>query len=165
MTYPDIILTGNLTRDPECRWVNQGKPVTTLSVACNSRKQNQATGQYEDTEPLYVKCEAWEALAEDLANLRKGQRLHVHGRIIPNTWTDSKTQRKHYDWKVRIFQAWQPTTLGQPKQQTAQTGTPESGESWGEDAWDTTPETTSPPTNTDSLEPLTGLPYTDTPPF
>ena len=42
-----VIITGNLTRDPELRSTNSNV-VCSLRVACNGRRKNQSTGEWED---------------------------------------------------------------------------------------------------------------------
>ena len=43
-----VVLTGNLTHDPELRSTNSGTSVCSLRVACNTRRKNTATGEWQD---------------------------------------------------------------------------------------------------------------------
>ena len=43
-----VVLTGNLTRDPELRSTSSGMSVCSLRVACNTRRKNQSTGEWSE---------------------------------------------------------------------------------------------------------------------
>ena len=43
-----VVLTGNLTSDPELRSLPSGSSVCKLRVACNTRRKNGSTGEWED---------------------------------------------------------------------------------------------------------------------
>ncbi|NMW66002.1 single-stranded DNA-binding protein [Mobiluncus mulieris] len=133
--YPETEATGNLTRDPETRWTGDGKAVTAFTIACNQTRRNPQTNQFEDSEPLFLRCEAWETLAENIGNLHKGQLLHVHGRLQPNTWTDREGNQRE-QVRLRVANAWLPLTppqdapqtiASQPYQQPAYATTPNGG--------------------------------------
>ena len=53
-----VVLTGNLTRDPELRSLPSGMSVCSLRVACNTRRKNNATGDWED-KPNYFDVTVW----------------------------------------------------------------------------------------------------------
>lgn len=83
-----VLLVGNLTRDPEMRYTPGGKAVTEFTVAVN-----EGFGEKRTTE--YIRCEAWERLAESVAErARKGSKVAVEGRIKVNSWKDEKTNAK-----------------------------------------------------------------------
>ena len=48
MNINRVILTGNLTKDPDVRTPASGLSVCTLRLACNARRKNNATGDWED---------------------------------------------------------------------------------------------------------------------
>jgi len=58
-SFNKVILVGNLTRDPEIRYINSGSPVTKFRIAVNPSKKD---AKPEDT--MYVDIVAWERLAE-----------------------------------------------------------------------------------------------------
>ena len=59
-----VVLTGNLTRDPELRSTPSGTPVCSLRLACNGRRKNNETNQWEDA-PNYFDITVWGAQGEN----------------------------------------------------------------------------------------------------
>ncbi|HZA87238.1 MAG TPA: single-stranded DNA-binding protein, partial [Acidimicrobiales bacterium] len=55
-----VVLTGNLTRDPELRHTNGGTAVCSLRVASNTRRKDQSTGEWVD-KPNYFDVTVWGA--------------------------------------------------------------------------------------------------------
>ncbi len=75
-----VMIIGNLGKDPEMKYTQQGKPVTTFSVAV-SRTWKDPEGQMKE-ETEWFRVVAWEKLAE-LCNeyLRKGSKVYIEGRL------------------------------------------------------------------------------------
>jgi single-strand DNA-binding protein len=72
-----VILVGRLTKDPEMRFTQSGKGVTSFTLAVKRTFKN-AQGEYEAD---FVNCIAWNN-AENVANyLKKGSLAGVDGRI------------------------------------------------------------------------------------
>jgi single-strand DNA-binding protein len=81
-----VVITGNLTRDPELRSTGGGTPVCELRVAVNSRRKNGQTGEWED-KPNYFDVTVWGAQGENCANyLSKGRPVAVEGRLDWREW-------------------------------------------------------------------------------
>ena len=81
-----VVITGNLTRDPELRHTGGGTAVCDLRVAVNSRRKNGQTGQWED-KPNYFDVTVWGAQGENCANyLSKGRPVAVEGRLDWREW-------------------------------------------------------------------------------
>ena len=81
-----VVLTGNLTRDPELRSTQSGMSVCSLRIASNTRRKNQATGEWED-KPNYFDVTVWGAQGENCANyLSKGRPVAVQGRLDWREW-------------------------------------------------------------------------------
>ena len=55
MSINRVIISGNLTRDPELRSTAGGLPVLGFGVAVNDRRKNQQTGEWEDY-PNFIDC-------------------------------------------------------------------------------------------------------------
>ena len=55
MSINRVIISGNLTRDPELRSTASGLPVLGFGVAVNDRRKNQQTGEWEDY-PNFIDC-------------------------------------------------------------------------------------------------------------
>lgn len=94
MTPSTVTIIGNLTRDPELRFTQSGRPVSSFSVAVNKRKRNEA-GEWEDAGADFFNVTAWGSLGENLANsLEKGTRVIVTGRLVQRQWeTDQGDKR------------------------------------------------------------------------
>jgi single-strand DNA-binding protein len=83
-----VVITGNLTRDPELRHLGSGTAVCKLRVAVNSRRKDGQTGQWVD-KPNYFDVTVWGAQGENCANyLSKGRPVAVEGRLDWREWED-----------------------------------------------------------------------------
>ena len=81
-----VVLTGNLTRDPELRHTNGGTAVCSLRIATNTRRKDQSTGEWVD-KPNYFDVTVWGAQGENCANyLSKGRPVAVQGRLDWREW-------------------------------------------------------------------------------
>src|SRR5687768_15685405 len=75
-----VILTGNLTRDPELRALPSGTSVCKLGVASNTRRKN-TDGEWVD-KPNYFDVTVWGAQGETCAEyLEKGRPVAIDGRL------------------------------------------------------------------------------------
>lgn len=89
-----VILTGNLTRDPELRSTNSGFNICSLRLAVNSRRKDNQSGQWID-EPNYFDITVFGAQGENCAKfLAKGRPVAIDGRLKWREWTDQNTQQK-----------------------------------------------------------------------
>ena len=80
-----VIMTGNLTRDPELRSTNSGTPVCGLRIACNTRRKD-GSGNWVD-KPNYFDVTVWGAQGENCANyLSKGRPVAIEGRLDWSEW-------------------------------------------------------------------------------
>ena len=80
-----VVLTGNLTRDPELRHTPGGTPVTSLRIAVNSRRKDE-TGQWAD-KPNYFSISVFGNQAESCAQyLSKGRPVAIDGRLEWREW-------------------------------------------------------------------------------
>ena len=81
-----VVLTGNLTRDPELRSTQNGTPVCSLRVACNTRRKDPASGEWTDR-PGYYDVTVWGAQGENCAAyLEKGRPVAIDGRLEWREW-------------------------------------------------------------------------------
>ncbi|MDD5679181.1 MAG: single-stranded DNA-binding protein [Kiritimatiellae bacterium] len=80
-----VFLIGNLTRDPEIRYIPSGKAVADIRMAL-SRKYRTASGEVKD-ETCYVSVVAWERQAETAGEyLKKGSAILVEGSLRYEQW-------------------------------------------------------------------------------
>jgi single-strand DNA-binding protein len=81
MNINRVVLTGNLTADPELRSTSSGTPVARLRLAVNTRRRDAATGQWEE-KPNYFDVTVWGTQAENCDKyLAKGRPVAVDGRL------------------------------------------------------------------------------------
>lgn len=83
-----VLVMGNLTREVELRYTQQGKPVAEISIAINRK-----TGEHEDV--CYLKVVAWGKTAENCQRyLGKGSCVFVEGYLKQENWEDRQTGQK-----------------------------------------------------------------------
>lgn len=88
MNINRVVLTGNLTRDPELRTLQSGTAVCHLRVASNTRRKDPKSGSWVD-KPNYLDVTVWEAQAEHAAKfLTKGRAVAIDGRL---EWREFET--------------------------------------------------------------------------
>jgi single-strand DNA-binding protein len=81
-----ITVVGNVTRDPELKFLNNGNAALKLSIAVNRRWQNRQTQEWEER-VSYFEVVGYGAMAENAANsLTKGARVIVSGRLEQRSW-------------------------------------------------------------------------------
>ena len=86
MSINKVIITGNLTRDPELRQTAGGTAVLGLGVAVNDRTKNQQTGEWEDR-PNFVDCTMFGNRAQAVAGyLHKGTKVAIEGKLRWSQW-------------------------------------------------------------------------------
>jgi len=84
-----VILTGNLTRDPELRSTQGGTSVCSLRLAVNTRRRS-AAGEWED-KPNFFDITVWGAQGENCNRfLSKGRPVAVDGRLEWREFTDKQ---------------------------------------------------------------------------
>ena len=87
-SFNRITLVGNLTRDPEIRYVGSGAAVTKFTLAVNRRSKQQ-----EETD--YIDCVAWDKLAETCNTyLKKGMSALVDGRLSIRSYDDKDGNKR-----------------------------------------------------------------------
>lgn len=84
-SFNRVILVGNLTRDPELKYIPSGTAVTEIGLAVNDRRKN-AQGEWID-ETTFVDITLWGRTAEVASEyLTKGAPLLVEGRLKLDSW-------------------------------------------------------------------------------
>ena len=87
-----VILTGNLTRDPELRSLQSGTSVCSLRIASNARRKH--NGEWVD-KPNYFSVTVWGAQGENCHRfLSKGRPVCIDGRLDWREWTQDDTKRE-----------------------------------------------------------------------
>ncbi|MBN2217611.1 MAG: single-stranded DNA-binding protein [Pirellulales bacterium] len=84
-SYNRVILVGNVTRDPELRYIPSGTAVTDLGLAVNDRRKN-SSGEWVD-ETTFVDVTLWARQAEIATEyLSKGSPVLIEGRLKLDSW-------------------------------------------------------------------------------
>ncbi len=93
-----VVLTGNLTADPELRSLPSGTSVCKLWVVCDTRRKDGASGDWVD-KPNYFDVTVWGAQGENVARYNtKGSALAIDGRLEWRDWeTDTGAKRQAVD--------------------------------------------------------------------
>lgn len=87
-----VILLGNLTRDPELRQTPSGQSVASFSLALNRSYKDQSGEWQEATD--YIDVVAWGPLGERVSQyLSKGRRVLVQGRLQSRSWEQEGQKR------------------------------------------------------------------------
>src|ERR1700761_3529313 len=87
-SFNKIILVGNLTRDPEIRYVGAGAAVTKCTLAVNRRSKQQ-----EETD--FIDIVAWDKLAETCNTyLKKGMSCLVEGRLSIRSYETKEGEKR-----------------------------------------------------------------------
>jgi single-strand DNA-binding protein len=89
-----VILTGNLTADPELRSLPSGTSVCRLRVASNTRRKDASSGEWVD-KPNFFDVTVWGAQGENCARyLSKGRPLALDGRLEWREWQDQQGNKR-----------------------------------------------------------------------
>lgn len=135
MNYNKVILGGNLTRDPEIKFLASGSAVCAFGLAVN-RTWKTETGEKKE-EVTFVDVTAFGKTAETISQYcKKGSNLFVEGRLRLEQWNDKTTGQKRTKMSVVVenFQfvggkreesaARQPAAQAPPTPTAAATGAP-----------------------------------------
>lgn len=88
-----VMLIGNLTRDPELRYLPSGQAVATFTVAVN-RTYNAQSGEKKE-EVSFIRIVVWAKQAENCNEyLKKGSPVFVEGRLQSRNWETQDGQKR-----------------------------------------------------------------------
>ncbi|MEI7683111.1 MAG: single-stranded DNA-binding protein [Candidatus Saccharibacteria bacterium] len=91
-SFNQVILMGNLTRDPELRQIPSGQSVCSFSLALN-RSYKSGDGEWQEATD-YVDVVAWGPLGERVAQyVTKGRPVLVNGRLQSSSWEQEGKKR------------------------------------------------------------------------
>lgn len=89
-----VIITGNLTSDPELRSLPSGSSVCKLRIAVNTRRKDGQSGEWID-KPNYFDVTVWGAQGENCARyLSKGRGAAIDGRLEWREWQDQQGNKR-----------------------------------------------------------------------
>lgn len=96
-----ITVVGNLTGDPELRFISSGAAVANFTVASTPRTFDRQSNEWKDGETLFMRCSLWREAAENVAEtLTKGMRVIVTGRLVSRSWETNGEKRTVTEMQV-----------------------------------------------------------------
>ena len=100
--YNKIILMGNVTRDPELKYLPNGNPVIEIGLAVSRRWNDKQTGEKREA-TTFVECKCFGRGAEVIDKyVNKGDPLFLDGRLEFRTWEDKSTGGRRSKHEVLI---------------------------------------------------------------
>ena len=92
MADNSVTVIGNITRDPELRFTNSGRPQVSFGLAVNRRYQQ--NGEWVE-QTSFFNVVAWAQLAENVSeSLAKGARVIVNGRLEQRSWETQDGEKR-----------------------------------------------------------------------
>ncbi len=98
-SYNKVILMGNLTRDPEVKYLQNGTAVANFGIAVNERYTDRQTGEQKEI-ACFVDVEAWDRQAEVVNEyLSKGSPIFLEGTLKFDSWETPEGEKRN---KLRV---------------------------------------------------------------
>ncbi|WP_189642408.1 single-stranded DNA-binding protein [Deinococcus piscis] len=88
----EVLVVGNLTREPELRYTPGGDAVLSLGLAVNENWTDRSGEKQEKVH--WIDVTLWRELAEAMQNLKKGDPVLVKGRLMNESWTDKDGNKR-----------------------------------------------------------------------
>ncbi|MCK4307940.1 single-stranded DNA-binding protein [candidate division WOR-3 bacterium] len=90
-----ILITGNLTGDPDLKYMPDGRAVCNFQIASGYRYLDKKTNEWIDAPPTFVRITTWGPTAERLGErLHKGNAVFVEGRLQSRSWETPEGQKR-----------------------------------------------------------------------
>ncbi|MBI5231851.1 MAG: single-stranded DNA-binding protein [Coriobacteriales bacterium] len=94
MSINRVVISGNLTRDPELRSTSGGMAILNMRMAVNDRRKDQQTGEWKDF-PNYVDVVIFGQRGESLSRfLSKGSKVAVEGKLRWSEWENQQGDKR-----------------------------------------------------------------------
>ena len=101
MTDTNITLIGNLTAEPELKFLSSGACVANFTVASTPRTYDKTSGEWKDGEALFMRCSLWRDAAENATeSLTRGTRVIVTGKLEARSYDKDGEKRTITELKV-----------------------------------------------------------------
>ena len=104
-SYNRVILMGNLTRDPEVKFLPSGTAVANFGLAMSERYTDRQSGEQREN-VCFVDVEAWDRQAEIVGEyFKKGSPIFIEGSLKFDSWeTEDGTKRNRLKVRLQRFQ-------------------------------------------------------------
>lgn len=97
--FNKVLLMGNLTRDPELKYLQSGQAVVNIGLAVNRKYKNRNTQEMVE-ETTFVDIEGWGQQAETFSKyMTKGRPVFIEGRLRLDSWEGKDGQKRS---KLRV---------------------------------------------------------------
>lgn len=114
MSINRVVISGNLTRDPELRRTQSGMAIMGIGVAVNDRRRNPSTGEWED-HANFVDCSMFGNRAEALADiLAKGMKVAIEGKLRWSQWERDGQKRSKLEVVIDELEFMSQRKDGEP---------------------------------------------------
>lgn len=95
MSVNKVILVGNLGKDPEVRYLENGTPVANFPIATSERYKDRNTGE-RVTQTEWHNIVLWRGLAEVAEKyLKKGNQVYIEGKLRTRSWDDQNGNKRY----------------------------------------------------------------------
>lgn len=124
-----VYLSGNLTRDPEMRFLPTGTAIAAFGVASNRKWKDQKTGEAKE-EVTFVDITAFGKQAEVIGQyFKKGAKILLTGRLKLDQWDDKQSGQKRSKLAVVLesFEFMSGKTQGEENEAPKRTAPPTAG--------------------------------------
>ncbi len=113
-----ITVIGNLTDDPELRFLPNGTAMVKFTIASTPRTLDRQSGEWKDGDPLFMNCTAFRDISENIAeSLTKGTRVIVTGRLKLSRWEDKESGEKRSAYGLDVDEIGPSLRFAQAKVQ------------------------------------------------
>ncbi|MEL7087537.1 MAG: single-stranded DNA-binding protein, partial [Planctomycetota bacterium] len=103
-SFNRVILMGNLTRDPEVRYLPSNMAVVDIGLAVNERYQDKQSGEWQERANFFD-CTAFGKSAESIGRFfTKGRPILIEGKLRLDQWDDKQTGQKRSKVKIIVDQ-------------------------------------------------------------
>lgn len=103
-SFNRVILMGNLTRDPEVRYLPSNMAVVDIGLAVNERYQDKQSGEWQERANFFD-CTAFGKSAESIGRFfSKGRPILIEGKLRLDQWEDKQSGQKRSKVKIIIDQ-------------------------------------------------------------
>ena len=127
-----VILVGNLGRDPELRYTQNGQAVANFTLATSENWKDKNTGERQERTEWH-RIVVWGRVGENCAQyLSKGRTVYIEGRLQTREWEDKEGQKR----KTTEINAQTVQFLGGPRGSGGESEGPPSGASGASGASD-----------------------------
>jgi single-strand DNA-binding protein len=84
-----------LVDDAELRFTPSGTAVANFRIAASERVKDESTGEWKDSDPVFLGCTAWRDMGENVCeHLRKGDLVLITGKLKQRTYETKEGEKR-----------------------------------------------------------------------